>query len=251
MSVGLTFFGYFLSFLLETAVLVVGIFHLSKHPVRLRFHQENYLLFGIVLCYVLNLLEKVVKDGVNSRWFYLIHPLANLSPFLFTLSFLAIFMPERIKQAFRAVCGIMCPAMILAGIYNTVTRIFAFQPWLYTCIIFDNFGHILFGLYGFIILQNRVVVYTRKTKIAACGFVFGTALTVLLINAVFKTSFFGLHLYGEHNIYNLVLTKSSALSALLYFAGLCGLLALGCHVSDVVQKRLPKQAESEDVYARI
>ncbi len=253
MSIPLTFFGYALSLILETVFLVFGIRHLWRHPLRAPKHLELYYLCAIVLCYGLNVLEKLVPQGADAKWFYLIHPLGNLSPFLFTMAFFAILLPERDRVVFRTVAGIMCLAMIGAGYYNSLTRLFMAEPWLYTCIVFDNFGHILFGLYGFYILRNRVVIYDRKTKIFSCSFVLGTALLMLILNAIFGTSFFGLNLYGNHNIYNLVLTKSSALSAVLYFIGLSGLLAIGWHFADVIQKKASQKdgKEGEIRYARV
>ena len=50
---------------------------------------------------------------------------------------------------------------------------------------------------------------------------------MLVLNVAFDKAFFGLSLNGKHNIYNVVLTDSSYLSAALYFIGLCGVLLMG------------------------
>jgi hypothetical protein len=50
---------------------------------------------------------------------------------------------------------------------------------------------------------------------------------MLVLNAIFKTAFFWLSLYGAHSIYNVVICKSSILSAILYFMGLMFVLLFG------------------------
>lgn len=244
MSVFYTFLGYFLFFVLQTIFTVFGIKYIFQNRISLQPYQEKYLLLVIVLCYVLNLMEKLVGFGTESRWFDMIIPLGNFSPFLFTLTLIAVFLPKKYLQPYRAVVGFMCIGMMAAGYYNTVTRILSFDPWLYTCIVFDNFGHVLIGLYGIYIIKSNAVTYTKKTKLCVTSFVFSVALLMLILNAVFHTSFFGLNLYGKHNIYNLVLTNNSIISALIYFAGLCVVLAVGWHFTTVVQK--PKRRERSE-----
>ena len=50
---------------------------------------------------------------------------------------------------------------------------------------------------------------------------------MLVLNLIFKTAFFGLSLYGEHNIYNNRIFESGIVSALAYFWGLSFVLLAG------------------------
>ena len=57
--------------------------------------------------------------------------------------------------------------------------------------------------------------------------IIGVAVIMLILNLIFKTSFFGLSMYGNHNIYTIVICESSIISAIIYFEGLTILLGLG------------------------
>ena len=59
---------------------------------------------------------------------------------------------------------------------------------------------------------------------------------MLILNTVFDKAFFGLSLNGKHNIYNMVLTDSSLLSAVIYFLGLLLVLFLGFFYSKLMKK---------------
>ena len=91
----------------------------------------------------------------------------------------------------------------------------------------DYFAHIALSLWGVYLIKSRQVELTKKNVIASSGIMIGVAFTMLTLNVIFDTAFFGLSLNGKHNIYNNVLTKSSYLSALLYFIGLIGVLGMG------------------------
>ena len=53
------------------------------------------------------------------------------------------------------------------------------------------------------------------------------SISVYALYVIFDNAFFGLSLFGKHNIYNMVIVDNSYLSALLYFIGLIGVTLLG------------------------
>lgn len=75
-------------------------------------------------------------------------------------------------------------------------------------------------------------------KLIAGSIIVVVALIMMTMNVLFDTSFFGLSLNGKHNIYLVVLTDNSYLSALIYFTGLTTILFLGFFYHGFLPKAL-------------
>ena len=91
----------------------------------------------------------------------------------------------------------------------------------------DFLAHILLSLWGVYLVKSEQVKPTLKNSLISGSIIVGVALVMLTLNLILDTAFFGLSLNGKHNIYNMVLTDSSYLSALLYFMGLLFVLLAG------------------------
>lgn len=153
-------------------------------------------------------------------------PVANVSPFMFTLTPLALLFPKRIKEKLFLLISLLSVGMLLSAIfsctYNAVIH-YAFHLH-FTC---DYLAHVLLSLFGVYLVRSGQVRLTKKNAVISSSIIVGAAVLMLILNVVFDKAFFGLSLNGKHNIYNVVLTDSSYLSAALYFIGLCGVLLMG------------------------
>ena len=103
----------------------------------------------------------------------------------------------------------------------------------------DTLAHFLLSLFGIYLIKTKQIELTKKMVTISSLFIVVVAIIMLILNLIFKTSFFGLNLYGNHNIYNMVLVKNKYLSTLIYFVGLNLVLIIGYFYQKIffVQKR--------------
>ena len=96
----------------------------------------------------------------------------------------------------------------------------------------------LISLYGIYLVKSKQVDLRRtKDFIVSGGVMVGVAMLMLVINLVFKTSFFGLSMYGDHSIYNIVLVDSGVVNAVIYFSGLTALLIVGYFYQRLIDRK--------------
>lgn len=235
--------GYILSFLLQAFFLIYGVFYIIKHPFKMSDIQEKLILSFIFMCFLLNALEKLVYTWTDSPWFYDVLPFGNMSPVLFTLCFIGIFLPKNIRKYIYAIFILLMIGMAGAGLKNGFERTLRLDHDIYTCILFDCYGHTLIALFAFYLLRNGIVEFNKKEKIFAIVFCFACAVTALILNAIFDTEFFGLNLNGRHQIYHVRISENSYISALCYFAGLTVVVVAGAHTIKLIKKYLIKDGE--------
>ena len=169
-------------------------------------------------------------------------PTANVSPFTFFLCPLCLVLPKRIGKYFMTMISLLSVGMLFSG---AVTCIFNYMRGytFYLTFFLDVFEHAALSLFGAYLVHSGMASLKKKDALIGGGVIVCAAAVMLILNLIFHTSFFGLSLYGEHNIYNAVLTESGILSALLYFTGLIGVLALGY----IYQRLLMKYAYKKDL----
>ena len=98
-------------------------------------------------------------------------------------------------------------------------------------------------LLGIYLVKSNQVELKVKVALISGSIIIGCALTMLILNVIFDTAYFGLSLNGKHSIYNMVLVSNSYLSALIYFAGLVGVLVVGYLFQLVINKKKHKAGE--------
>ena len=89
------------------------------------------------------------------------------------------------------------------------------------------------GLYTY---RSGQVELTKKACAVSGGIIYSVAFTMLILNLIFDTAFFGLSLRGRHSIYTAVVSHESIVSVLVYFAGVFVVLLLGYLYGKLLQK---------------
>lgn len=82
----------------------------------------------------------------------------------------------------------------------------------------------MLSLFGVYLVCSDMASLKRRDALIGGGIIVFAAVIMFILNLILHTSFFGLSLYGEHDIYNVVLTDSGIFSAALYFMGLLSVL---------------------------
>ena len=160
-------------------------------------------------------------------------PTANVSPFMFCLTPFILIVPKRVRKYLFTLVALLSFGMLMAGLGGAlgfVARDYKFH-WHTTM---DCTAHGFISLWGVYLVKSGQVDLTPKKAVISGAIIVCVALMMLILNLIFDKAFFGLSLYGKHNIYNVVLFKNGIISALAYFTGLCGVLFAGYYFQKVL-----------------
>ena len=183
-------------------------------------------VLAVVIPYIA-LVVTIYRDTGFYDWnFQNVLPVANVSPFMFTCVPLALLLPKRVRKHFLLLISLLSVGMLLSGVFGCIYNA-ARNYKFHLHFTYDYAAHFALSLFGVYLVKSRQVTLSIKKALISSSLIFGTAAVMTVLNVIFDTSFFGLSLNGKHNIYAVVLTESSYLSALLYFLGLGVVLTLG------------------------
>jgi hypothetical protein len=180
----------------------------------------------IFTLYIIVMVRIYISVGFYEWNFQNILPVANVSPFMFALALVMHIFPQKIKKHIYLLISLLSVGMLLSATFNCIYNA-SINYKFHVHFLCDYLAHILLSLWGIYQIKSKQVTLCKKNSLISGAIIFGVAFTMLILNLIFDTAFFGLSLNGKHNIYNVVITKSSALSALVYFVGLGVVLLLG------------------------
>lgn len=187
----------------------------------------NYIFSTVILaCYLHVVIRVYLSVGFNDWNFQNTLPTANVSPFMFTLVGLIYLIPLRVRKHIYLLISLLSVGMLLSSVFGCIYNA-SINYRFHLHFLSDYIAHVMLSLWGVYLVKSRQVELTKKNLLTSSGIIVGVAFTMLVLNVIFDTAFFGLSLNGKHNIYNNVLTNNSYLSAALYFFGLIGVLCLG------------------------
>ena len=153
-------------------------------------------------------------------------PTANVSPFMFTAAPLALFLPKKAREYFLLLISLLSVGMLAAStlgcLYNA-----SINYKFHIHFTYDFLSHFAISLLGIYAVRSNQVTLNPKNVLISASIILIAATTMLVLNVIFDTAFFGLSLNGKHNIYNNVPVDNSYLSALIYYLGLVFVLLLG------------------------
>jgi len=217
---------YYIAAVLFSIVLYAAGLLFMKYLVQFRkfcdidFPALIFILYFIEI--VLLLVDVKIED-----WSYLtLLPLGNVGPFMFfTLPFYFL-LPKKVRKYVLTLVALLSPAMLLYGIMRGVTLVVAGTK-AYASYVLDIICHVVFAVYGVYLVRSEQVDIDIKRSLIAGAILFGVSILMLILNAIFRTSFFGLSVYGEHNLYNIIYIKSAVLSIFVFFIAFAALLTIG------------------------
>ena len=203
--------------LLLCAVGISVILFLNKQGTNKNF--VNLLLSGSALLFYICLL---FREGSFREWniieLRVSLPLSKMSPFIFSTAFFVNFLPALFKKYYFSYISFLLLPMLLVGCFGSLVGgimndINYFVPWMY----FDSFSHIFVFLFGFWILITGQVSTEKKTLFIDILVTHSFLVLIIFINLITHLDFFGLSVYGGHNIYGVVINPW-LLSFFIYFS---------------------------------
>ena len=211
----------------------VAIFFLKK--LKNTFLWNIIFISAIFLFYVSVVVTALIRNGPNDWNFQNTLLTANISPFMFTICPIYLFLPIKIRKCFGALISLLTVGMILSPSIGCI-YCFSISYKYHFFFSLDYITHFIFALFGIYLIQSKQVELNIKNSLIGGSLIIGVCLIMLIINLIADTSFFGLSLRGKHNIYNQVITDNSYLSALIYFSGLLIVLCAGFLFQKLLQK---------------
>jgi len=196
----------------------------------------NFCFFIITYISYFSLALIVYLDvGFNDWNFQNLLPTANVSPFMFFITPIYFILPQKLKQFYLLLISLLSVGMFLSPCVNCIY----FQSISYAFhlhFVLDYIAHFSLFVWGIYIVKSRQVKLNRKNAFVSAFCIISVAITMLILNVIFDTAFFGLSLNGKHTIYNQTLVSNSYLSALIYFTGLIIVLLLGYTLQFLINK---------------
>ena len=225
--------GYLIALFLLILLSVVLLFLMKKFTNR---RLTNFLfVLTIFFSYVALVIHVYRQVGANDWNFRNTLPTANVSPFMFCILPLAL-LPGRIGRTLKTLVSLLTVGMFLSPTFSCIYYA-SIHYKFHASFLLDFYAHFALCLWGIYLVRSGQVTPTVKESLIGGSIIVAVALVMMALSAIFDVSYFGLSLRGKHNIYNQVLTSSSALSALLYFVGLIGVLVLGFLVAKIWERR--------------
>ena len=204
---------------------------------------KNVKITNFIFCliaFVLHIISMLIifLDVGACDWNFLnTLPVANVSPFIFTVVPIYLVLPKSIKKYFFTLISLLSVGMFLATCFNCFyfnSISYKFHPQF----VLDYIAHFSISLWGIYLVKSNQIELKVKQCLISGLMIFCVAFIMMLLNVIFDTAFFGLSLNGKHNIYNMVLVENSYLSAFIYLLGLCIVLVIGYFLQKILNKKI-------------
>ena len=147
-------------------------------------------------------------------------PISNISPFIFTIIALTIFLPCRINKYIYKYIAIFQWALFIAAFYVPIAALIKQDSTYFSFAIFDSVAHIVTAAFCYYLRKTKQVDVSFKEFGYISLITSSLVVVVIIINLICHTNFFGLNFYGNHNIYGSVIVEDGFLSAFIYLSGL-------------------------------
>lgn len=226
---------YLIVFAVLLAIYIVGVL-LAKYLAKYKNVVNVLFVIAIFMSYLYIVRYMYYDVGPDDWNFRNTMPTANVSPFMFCLTPFILIMPKTIRKYLMTLVVLLSLGMVVAGLGGAlgfVARNYKFH-WHITM---DCLAHVLISLWGVYLLKSGQVELTPKKAIRAGAIIVSVALIMLVLNLIYHKAFFGLSLYGEHNIYNVRFFESGVVSTIAYFLGLCFVLCTGYFYQKILNYR--------------
>ena len=195
-------------------------------------YMKNVKLWNIIFacivyaCYLTVVIVVYSDVGFYDWNFQNTLPVANVSPFMFSLMPLVLLLPKKIQKYLFALISLLVVGMLFSAVVNCIYNTIISYKFHFHFLL-DYIAHIVLSLWGIYFVKSGQIKLNKSECITAISILLSVATLMLILNVIFDTAFFGLSLNGKHNIYNNVIVSNSYLSALIYYVGVVVVLLFG------------------------
>lgn len=216
--------------LIFVATLLIMCLYRSK--INTKIWNTCFILLDIVFFFCWNWAGYQV-GWLDSGWL----TFGNISPFMFTLMPLTVFMNDKVKEyAFSAFAGLnvgMFFAMLVSPEHAYLFNFDTEASFLYTA---EAACHMLCSLYGVYLVLSGQVKADFRHWVKSIVFMYSVITYGVLLNAVFRTNNFGMNPYGNYSIYMFDFFGSFAGTLLAYYLCVAVVLTVGMQGASFLEK---------------
>ena len=204
---------YIITFFVLVGIYVL-ILNLMKYMKKVKAWNLLFAFF-VYIPYVMLVLIVYSDVGINDWNFLNTLPVANVSPFMFSLVPVILLLPKNTKKYFLLLISLLSVGMFFSTAFNcfyyaSIGYKFHFH------FVLDYISHVFLSLWGVYLIKSKQINLDRKSSFISSLIIVLSALVMMFLNLIFDTAFFGLSLNGKHNIYNNVLVQNSIISEIIY-----------------------------------
>lgn len=182
-----------------------------------------FVIADVIFYFVWNL--GMYENGWLSNGFV---TLGNISPWIFTVIPLTLFMGEKTKQfAYSAVAFLWVGMFLALFISPEYAYVFDYRreaTFLYTG---EALCHMLAALFGIYLILTGQVKLTFSNWLKSIAFMYAVIFFGVFLNFFFHTRNFGMDPYGDYAIYFLDIFGTFEATLLAYLLGVLTVLTLG------------------------
>ena len=215
---------YIISLCIFLLIYVLAI--LFMHKLKNTVLVDAVLIAVTFLCYVALVIIVYIDVGYKDWNFLNALPMANVSPFMFCTLIIYVFLPKKAKKVWSRLISLLSLGMIVAVVIGCISRAVINYKFHFQFVL-DYVSHLALSILGVYLVKSNQVDLKIKDCLISGSLIVMTALSMLIINAIAGTAFFGLAFNDQYNIYNMVLVDNCYLSAFIYFVGLIFVLVAG------------------------
>ena len=200
--------------------------------------------FITLLLYGACVLKIGLNAGIHDWNFHNALPTANVSPFTYCLTAVIFLFPKNVRGYLYGLVAMLSLGLLGAGMINCIFNIARHYKFHWEMGL-DSLLHGAISLFGVYLVRSGQTNLRMKNCLISGAILYGVALVMMILNVILHTSFFGLSIYGEHNIYNVVVCENGYLSAVLYFVGLGVVLTLGTFFQKLINAKLRRKQNGD------
>lgn len=193
---------------------------------------ENGFLILISALYFLDIIASIPYcEGENLNN---LTPLSNISPLMFALSFVCLFLNDKMRTKIFEIMVIFNFVMIIASlfypIYGMITAINYFDFSL-----LDSLNHVAYFLFVYYLLKSGKIATYMPSFWKSVGYVYSIIAFAVILNIVFETSFFGLCFNENYRIYSFKIIPNMFANNALYLVGLFLVMLIGYFLTKLIK----------------
>ena len=174
--------------------------------------------------------------------------LGNISPMIFTVIPLTVFMKDKIKDyAFSAIAFLWTGMFLALFISPEYTYLYDYRTEASLVYTGEALCHMIASLFGIYLILTKQVTINFSTWIKSIIFLYSVILFGVILNFLFHKSNFGMDPYGAYSIYFMDLFGTFEATLIAYLLGVMVVLTLGMQSAYLLDRLCHPKAKEEKV----
>ena len=205
---------------------------LYREQLNLRVWNAMFIIVDVIFYFVWNLgmyEHGWLKDGFET--------LGNISPMIFTVIPLTVFMNEKVKRyAFSAIAFLWAGMFLALFISPEYAYLYDYRTEASVLYTGEALCHMWASLFGIYLILTGQVKLNMQSWLRALAFMYSVIGFGVFLNVFFHRSNFGMDPYGDYGIYFLDIFGTFEATLLAYLLGVLAVLTIGLELGYLMEK---------------